>query len=205
MERRTVRPNAPKYSIDLSAVQTPQISTRFLPILIWGVCSATFMKFSSLQFGFLLLLGIVAIGASGCDHGIAPPPEADTGVIRAHITFAQEPDDWPSADSIHDLRFVAMRFVPRDTSDLLQLNRLVFSERLADRVTHQIAVIPNVDTGPFLYAGVAQKFGPDIFNWRPVGLVTENGGLFIVRAGDTTDVSVVADFDAPPPFPPPLP
>lgn len=165
------------------------------------------MKFSSLHMRCLFVpafLGIV-VAAGGCDHGLAPPAEAEMGVIRAYITYVQEPEDWPSSDSLYDLRFVAMRFVPRDTSDLLQLNRLVFSDRLADGASEEVAIIPNVETGPFLYSGVAQKFGPDIFNWRPIGVVSENSGLFVVRSGETTDVSVVADFNNPPPFPPPLP
>lgn len=160
------------------------------------------MKISSLHIRILLLL---VLAATGCDHGIAPPSESDMGVIRAHITYVQAPENWPPSDSLFDLRFVAMRFVPRDTADLLQLNRLVFSDRLDENVPSATAIISGVEAGPFLYSGVAQKFGPDIFNWRPVGLVTENNGIFIVRAGETTDVSVVADFHNPPPFPPPVP
>ena len=154
---------------------------------------------------FLLVVMLVGFAAAGCDHGLAPPAEPETGVIRVHVEYLQSPSDWPSPDSLRDLRFVAMRFVPRDTSDLLQLNRLVFSERLADNVSSQVVVLSSVETGPFLYAGVAQKFGPDIFDWRPIGLVTDNGGIFVVAADETTDVGVVADFRDPPPFPPPLP
>lgn len=163
------------------------------------------MKLSSFDTRFLLVVLLAGIAVAGCDHGLAPPAEPETGVVRVHVEYLQSPEDWPPPDSLRDLRFVAMRFVPRDTSDLLQLNRLVFSERLSDSVSSQVVILPAVETGPFLYAGVAQKFGPDIFDWRPIGLVTDNGGIFVVATDETTDVSVVADFGNPPPFPPPLP
>ncbi len=163
------------------------------------------MKISSLRKGLVLSLGMLGFAGAGCDHGLAPPDEPATGVIRAYIEYVQGPEDWPPPDSLRDLRFVAMRFVPRDTSDLLQLNRLIFSDRIRDRVSADTVTIAGVETGSFQYSGVAQKFGPDNFDWRPVGIVTANDGFFIVVADETTDVRVIVDFENPPPFPPPSP
>ena len=150
-------------------------------------------------------LVVVLIGAAACDHGLSPPAEPETGAIRAYVEYAQVRDDWPDSDSLADLRFVALRFVPRDTTDLLQLNRLVFSERLTYYAARDTVLIEGVETGPFLYAGVAQKFGGDNFDWRPVGLVEENNGFFSVEADETTTVSVTVDFQNPPLFPPRTP
>jgi hypothetical protein len=69
----------------------------------------------------------------------------------------------------------------------------------------QEVTLSGVETGTFVYSGVAQKFGPGLFEWRPVGLITDNDGIFVVSADETTTVNVVVDFDEPPPFPPPLP
>ena len=141
----------------------------------------------------------------GCDSGLEPPAEAQVGVIDVRITYAEGDSTWPPPDSLHDLRFVAMRFVPSDTADFLQLNRMVFSDRLRYNVSADTARISDVAVGPFLYSGVAQKFGTDVFAWRPVGLVESDDGVFIVRSGETTQVEVHVDFRDPPPFPPPPP
>ena len=153
--------------------------------------------------GALSALVLVLIALVGCDHGLSPPAEPATGAIRAYVEYVQTRDDWPGPDSLVDLRFVALRFVPRDTTDLLQLNRLVFSDRLPYRVARDTVIVGSVETGSFLYAGVAQKFGADNFDWRPVGLVEENSGFFTVEADETTTVRVTVDFQNPPQFPPP--
>lgn len=162
-------------------------------VLIDRRCNPCLMR----RFLFLLALVLAA-----CDHGLAPPPEPPTGVIVADIEYLGHPDSWPSGDSLDDLRFVAMRIIPRDTTDLLDFTNLVFSEGLLRGVAAQSVTVSNVETGLFLYSGVAQKYGPDVFDWRPVGLVEENGGVFEVVAGETTRVSVTVDFRNPPPFPP---
>lgn len=208
-EDGSVRPRAPKYSVVSSAVQTPQNSTRFRRLGILSFCAAAFIKFSSLRIQLqtrpLISIALFVAALAGCDHGLAPPEAPETGVLRAYVEYVQDPDEWPSQDSLADLRFVAMRFVPRDTTDFLQLNRIVFSDPMPHPVREDVVVIPDVAVGAFLYSGVAQKFGPGNFDWRPVGLVTENGGFFTVSADETTDVHVLADFDHPPEFPPPTP
>ena len=138
----------------------------------------------------------------GCDHGLVPPDEPQTGTVSARIRYLHHPDSWPPRETVRDLRFVAMRFVPQDTSDFLQLNRLVFSDSLRYRVAQDTAILSNVEVGPFLYSGVAWKYGPNIFDWRPVGLVESGGGVFLVHPDETTFVDVEVDFLNPPHFPP---
>lgn len=194
----------------VSGVQTPEIPPRFrsfetgaaarrkLPLLFISIDLHKTHLFRS-----VLLIPLLATAAvAGCDHGLVPPDAPPTGAIRVDISYEGHPESWPPSDSVRDLRFVAMRFVPRDTADFLQLNRIVFSDRLEARVQRQTILVPEVETGAFLYAGVAQKYGPGVFEWRPVGLVAENDGVFVVSDGDTTRVSVHVDFHDPPLFPP---
>lgn len=134
-----------------------------------------------------------------CDGGLEPPQDA-TGSIRALIAFPP-PDAWPPADSLRDLRFVALQFVPRDTADLLlELNRIVISEGLPRRVTADTVVLTGVPAAFYPYAGVSQQFSRDVLDQRPVGLVPGDG--FLVPRGDTVEVRVTVDFASPPPFPP---
>ena len=145
-----------------------------------------------------LLLALLLIYTS-CDHGLEPPDAPPFGSIRGTVTYV---GPWPSLDSLRDLRFVALPFVPRDTLDLFRdLSQFVFSERLAYYVptdTFDTFFVDSVQAQHYVYSGVAQKFSQRLFDWRPVGLAD----LFQVRPGEVTELSIRVDFDNIPPFPP---
>ena len=143
----------------------------------------------------LVLLALAAV-LPACDGGFAPPATTP-GAIRGTVRYA---GPWPPADSLVEVRFVAMRFIPRDTTDFLQLNNLVFSpQKLRVNVDAGVFVVPDVPPGRYVYAGVAQRYAASLFAWRPVGLVE---GAFTVPPGDTARVTVEVDFRRLPPFPP---
>lgn len=152
---------------------------------------------------FLILTTYVFV--LGCDHGLEPPEILGEGVIVANFTYEGRV---PPGDSLSDLRFIAMRFVPRDTSDFLRLNEIVFSGPMkpfwvndALFLTEKVT-IERVLEGSYLYNGVAHQYSPSFFDWRPVGLVAENEGLLQVAKDETTFVNVVIDFYDRPIFPP---
>lgn len=147
------------------------------------------------------LVGLLLVG-TGCDHGLAPPEDRPDGAIRGVVTYAGA-SAWPPRDSVRDLRFVALPFVPRDTSDLLQLNRIVFSEQLRYGVSRDTFLVTDVPTQAYVYNAVAQQFTRNLLDWRPVGLYQADGGVLQVRPGETTSVAIEVDFRDPPPFPPP--
>ncbi|NBC18034.1 MAG: hypothetical protein GVY18_12055 [Bacteroidetes bacterium] len=141
---------------------------------------------------------------AACEQGLAPPDAPPTGRLVGTITY--DVASWPPRDSVRDLRFVALPFVPRDTSDLFRdLDQLVISEPLAYGVPRDTFTIDGVPAGTYVYGGVAQQYSPDVLDWRPVGLVEQNGGIILVRDGLTTIVRVSVDFANPPPFPPQQP
>lgn len=140
---------------------------------------------------FTLLLFLI-----GCDHGLAPPPTPPYGVIQGTVFYR---GDWPPPDSLYDIRFIAFRFIPEDTTDFFRLNEMVISHRLRTHVTTDTFSLQQVAPGTFPYAGVAYKWGAGLLDWRPVGQVE---APFTVHAGETTKVTVYANFDHPPPFPP---
>jgi hypothetical protein len=149
------------------------------------------------------VLGLLLLGTA-CDHGLAPPDEPPTGRLQGTISY--DVSSWPPQDEVRDLRFVALPFVPRDTSDLFRdLDRLVISSSLAYGVSRDTFIIDGVPAGTYVYSGVAQQFSPDVLDWRPVGLVDANGGFLQIRDGGTTTVEVMVDFANLPPFPPPQP
>ncbi|HEX7072243.1 MAG TPA: hypothetical protein VF190_15630 [Rhodothermales bacterium] len=143
-----------------------------------------------------LSLSIVA----ACDGGLAPPEDQRTGTIEAGIRYV---GTWPPADSVRDIRFVAMRFVPRDTSDFLELNRLAISDRLSYGVNEETVRVSDIRPGVFVYSGIAVNYAPSIFAWRPVAVYEENDGVFEVAPSETVRIQIEVDFSAPPEFPPP--
>ncbi len=147
----------------------------------------------------LLVLLALLLLYTGCDHGLEPPDAVPLGAIQGSITYTHGRENWPSGDSLRDLRFFALPFVPQDTLDLFRdLNVLVFSDRLAYRVESQQVFIDSVEAKTYVYSGVAQQFSRNIFDWRPVGLAP----VFEVRPGEVTEIEIEVDFLNLPPFPP---
>ena len=152
------------------------------------------------RFLHIAILSVLAsVLVAGCDAGLEPPEDEGTGTITGTITYVGQ---WPPASELQDLRFIAMRFIPSDTTDFFRLNEMVISARLPDNVsTHEFS-LPNAPAGTYFYAGVAQKYADDLLAWRPVGLVETGGGAFTVHRGGSVHVSVEVDFAHPPIFPP---
>ncbi len=135
----------------------------------------------------------------GCDHGIAPPTEAPIGAIRGSITYVGGESVWPPSDSLFDLRFFALPFVPCDSLDLFRdLNQLVFSDRLQYGTASDSFAVDSVNAQYYLYSGVAQQYSRNLLDWRPVGLVD----MYRVRVDEVVELAVTADFHNPPLFPP---
>ena len=145
-------------------------------------------------------VGLLCLLAAGCDHGLEPPDLPPFGTLEVEITYT---GTWPPPDSLVDLRFVAFRFVPRDTADFFRLNELLFSDTLPTDVDRHVLVLDSVETGTFVYTVVAQRFSNVITDWRPVGQYAENGGLYTVAPAETTSITIPVDFTNLPPFPPP--
>ena len=146
---------------------------------------------------FLPVAAILVV-AGACESVIEPPAETIPGAIRAEITYVSA---WPPANEFVDIRFVAMRFVPQDTTDFLQLNRLEFSNRLSYGVPSQSVVLPEVPVGAYPFAVVARQRTSDILSWEALGIYGEDGGVIQVAAGETSMVSVEVDFNSLPEFP----
>lgn len=144
---------------------------------------------------FLLLL------FTGCDGGLEPVQPPPFGTVKGIVTYE---GTWPPADSLRDLRFVAMRITPKSVADLTDLNNIVYTEkglkRNVERDTFEISTIPN---GTYPYCGVAQQYGRNLFtDWRPVGLYEDEFGRGLLVRGDTVFISVHVIWGVYPPFPP---
>lgn len=147
-----------------------------------------------------LLLFCVLIGLVACDGGLSPMEEVDPiGQIIVNISYS---GDWPDSEDLHDLRFIAFRFMPQTPSDFTRITEMVISPRLEYFVDEQTVTLQNVRNGVFYYNAIGWQYGDDIFqDWRPAGIYTENDGMFEI-SGNTVEIHVSVDFDDLPVFPP---
>ena len=167
------------------------------PIEPQGFVHITFMGF--IKTSTLLLSLTFCLILTACDHGLAPPEEDARGAISGTLTYSGA---WPARDSLREIRFVGMRFIPQDTSDFLQLNRMVISDTLSRFVASDSFFVSNVQAGVYVYSGVAENFGRGILDWRPIELYSQNQGTFVVRGNETTTLSIDVDLSQRPLFPP---
>ena len=140
----------------------------------------------------------VSIAFSSCESIIEPPEAIEPGYIRAEISYVSA---WPPRNEFVDIRFVAMRFVPQDTTDFLQLNRLEFSEGLQYGAQSQTVLLEDVTLGTYPFAVVARQRTSDILSWEALGIYEDGGGIFQVASAETTVVAITVDFNNLPDFP----
>ncbi len=146
----------------------------------------------------LALLLLLVISLTGCDGGLEPKPPPLYGAIEGTIIYE---GDWPSQESVKDLRFVALREVPAGIEDFLNFETMVIGPRLEYEVEQDHFLIEDVKSATYRYSGVARQFSDQLIDWEPLGLYKENGGVFTVE-GDTVRLDIRVDFENLPPFPP---
>ena len=164
-----------------------------------------------------ILFAACFLSYSGCDTGLGPivEPSGFTGVIRFK--------NWPTADSVRDLRLVAFDTYPSDSAgiflallsgrvavypaDLTAAGSLPkFVDSVAFTVTTKVGI--NFKYQQYGYVIVAQLYGPNAFaDWRPAGVYTLQPNTFnpapvFLRVNRfSTNIDILVDFQNPPPKP----
>ncbi len=152
---------------------------------------------------FLPALLTLSLMVGGCLESLEPEPEEvnPTGTIRGRVTYT---GPWPSEDRLVDLRFVAMKYVPRTESDIfaaLLTGDLVSSAGLRRNVEVDTFSVQNVPNGMYVYNGIARQKSALLTDWDALGIYTPNNGRFEIN-GNEIFIEVHVDFNNLPPFPP---
>jgi len=162
------------------------------------------------SFSFCSLLTIFVFG---CDKGIQPTQTGvggGAGIMTGLITYR----NWPTIDSLHDLRIVAFRVFPPTNivNEVLQGRAIVYPSLgdtslvpfFVDSLRYSFALT----SGTFQYVVIAQQYGPSLTtDWRPVGQFdldsnfTVPSAVEIVAGATTTGIDIFVDFANPPPAP----
>ena len=136
-----------------------------------------------------------------CDGGLAPIEQEPEpfGVIVGSITYTGE---WPPEEEFVQFFFVPLKYKPQTFLEvLLDADNLRPSDRLRYNVDEDSFVIDELENGTYIYNVIANQFGPNLLDWRPLGVYTDNDGVITVE-GDTTYIQIDVDFNNLPPFPP---
>jgi hypothetical protein len=154
---------------------------------------------------FLLpIITAILFLTSGCLESLGPNEEelGPTGTIRGRVTYTGQ---WPPESQLQDIRFVAMKFQPRNAQDILfalLTGELVSTEGLRRNVAVDTFSVRDVPNGTYVYNGIARQFGPNQLNdWDALGLYKPNKGVFTIRGNDIF-IEINVDFNNLPPFPP---
>jgi len=166
-----------------------------------------------------VLLYLFILVLYGCDKGLNPDPSGFSGVIRL--------TNWPPPDSVWELRLVAFKNPPTDSSSLiiewLRGNVLVYppigspsftktdsTGRFVDSIRYNV-LLQGIDVDEpvrYSYVALAWRYSPNVFtDWRPAGIYTHQQGSFIPRPlviakhQFVRGVDILCDFRNPPPRP----
>jgi hypothetical protein len=146
----------------------------------------------------IVIAGLLFAAVAGCESEIRPPDEPATGTIQGRVEYV---NTWPPRTEVRDLRFVALPFVPRDSTDILRINDLIASETLTYGVDSESFVVSVVPAGTYPFSGIARQRTEDLLSWEALGLYTADEGVFEVREDQVTDLVITVDFDRRPDVP----
>lgn len=153
---------------------------------------------------YLPIIAAMVFFSSGCMESLGPAEEelGPTGTIRGRVTYTGQ---WPPESQLQDIRFVAMKFQPRNAQDILfalLTGDLVSSEGLRRNVPVDTFTVVNVPNGTYVYNGIARQYGSNQLNdWDALGIYKPNNGTFTIR-GNEIFIEINVDFGNLPPFPP---
>ena len=169
---------------------------------------------------FAVLFALLLLLNSGCDKGLTPDPSGFSGVVRFR--------NWPPPDSVWELRIVAFKNPPADSSSLFaeffKGNVLVYPPigttafkktdstglRFVDSISYTVVLhgIPVDEPRSYSYIALAWRYTQNILtDWRPAGIYTLQAGTFvpsqlvIPKHEFITRVNIECDFSNPPPRP----
>ncbi len=165
------------------------------------------------------VLTLVFLSFQGCDKGLTPDPSGFTGVIRF--------TNWPPPDSVQELRLVAFKSPPTDSSGLLveflKGNVVIYppvgtpaftkfkdNGDFIDSIKYTV-ILQNLPAGEatrYTYVALAWRYGPNVFaDWAPAGVYSLQPSthvpatLVVEKHNVVRDVNILCDFRNLPPKP----
>ena len=163
---------------------------------------------------------VCACAFTQCTGGIDPADYAGSAIIKGKVRYVRGSgsQNFPSKDSLFDLRVVAFKMIPRDTNlvQTLANGEAFFSASLVDSsfsaeipFSFEVPQSQIADSSVMLqYIAVGQQYGANVFSdWRVVGLYSTGDSLFTPKSLRATPglyidtMTINVDFRKIPPQP----
>lgn len=162
----------------------------------------------------MALLALLLLYSPGCNDELGPlnEPSGFRGVIRFK--------NWPSADSVRDLRLVTFETFPSDSAGILLAllgGRAAAFPAIGQKFPMFLDSLPyefttttgtNLQVKNYEYIIIAQQFGPNILSdWQPAGVYTKTPDSFnpaavrVLLHRVTQGIDIDVDFHHLPPKP----
>lgn len=167
----------------------------------------------------LVVVLILFLVLPGCDKGLNPDPSGFSGTI--YLT------NWPPPDSVWELRLVAFRNPPTDSSNLIlewakgkvlvhppigtpAFKKTDSTGRFVDSIRYTVVLhgVSVDEPARFAYIALAWRYSAtDFFAWRPAGIYTVHHNSFIPtpitipKHTFLRGIHIYCDFRNPPPKP----
>jgi len=159
-------------------------------------------RFSGITSIIVLLFFVFA-----CDHGIDPgePKQVNTKTGFSGTIYYQ---NWPSADSLHNLKIVVFEnYPPADiVGEVLSGSATAYPSALEEHLPYNqnsTAYEMLIDSGRYEYIVIAQQFGQGIyFDWWVVGQYdttqqdTIPTGITVLQDSILENINIYVDFDS---------
>jgi len=145
---------------------------------------------------------------AGCDHGLAPPDKNIRTAISGLITY----QNWPSPDSLKDLRLIVFqKYPPGDIIFEITSGRAHVYPALGaaglEFYVESSKYIFDLSPGTYQYVVVAQQYGDNLYSdWRAVGQYDTTGvandsiptSVDIFENVILENINISVDFNNPP-------
>lgn len=155
----------------------------------------------------VILLFIFGILLISCEGGLKPEPEGKS-YLKGEIIYKDGNKNWPTSDSLFDLRVVAFKnFPPSDVFQEVLSGSAYFTNDSLPYYVDKTDFILEISDSPveLKYIAIAQQYG-GILEWKAIGVYTESGdntkhsSVFIDK-GETKVIQILVDFNNLPPQP----
>jgi hypothetical protein len=160
---------------------------------------------------YLIIVSVIIVYIYSCDHGLEPL-ESDQ-IEKTGISGTIYYTNWPTADSLFDLRLVVFKiYPPENIIDELSAGRAYVYPAIGEEslpfFVDSMTYVMELNPGYYEYIAIAQQYGPNLFtDWLAAGQydtlysdaiptpITVNSGELL------ENLNIYVNFDSLPPQP----
>jgi len=160
---------------------------------------------------FVIIIYVILVAIYSCDHGLRPtePIQSEKSGISGTIFYS----NWPTADSLYDLRLVVFKsYPPENIFEEISAGRAFVYPAIGEEslpfYVDSTEYLMELNPGHYEYVAVAQQYGSNLFtDWLAAGqydtLSSDDlpTAITVVEGELLEEINIEVDFDSLPPQP----